>query len=496
MIRKFLYISLLMTTVTIGQEISDALNYGLDAFGGTARFKAMGGAFGALGGDLSSLNVNPAGSAVFANNQFGATLSVMNRKNTSSYFNEKIQTNEDFSDLNQASAVFVFYNPEAVVRKISFGFNFENSALFRNSHQTRGVNPNQSIASYFKNYANGGLFSVIGGSFENINRFDDLQGWLGYYGFIINPLTVDPNNTVYLSNVVENNLRHTNLLQSDGQNGKFTFNFATQIKERLFLGLNLNVHYTEHRRIQTFQESHSNPTTIDQNLLNTSFKTDLFTQGNGFSFQLGGIYKITPDLRGGLSYESPTWLSINESLYQSIRSSYFDYTNNQVASTILIDTNEILLPKYNIQTPGKITGSLAYLFGEYALLSFDYGFKDFTQIRFSGSGENYTDTNNAINNLFTASHDMRFGGEYRIKKLSIRGGYRLETTPYKNTDEVGDLNVYSGGLGYNFGSTKVDLAFSNMQRTSKQKFFEAANISAPTITNRLNNFTLTVLFEL
>jgi hypothetical protein len=39
------------------------LRYSQDNLNGTARFRAMG-AFGALGGDLSSLNVNPAGSAI------------------------------------------------------------------------------------------------------------------------------------------------------------------------------------------------------------------------------------------------------------------------------------------------------------------------------------------------------------------------------------------------------------------------------------------------
>jgi hypothetical protein len=45
------------------QEITDALRYSQDNLNGTARFRAMG-CIGALGGDLSSLNVNPAGSAI------------------------------------------------------------------------------------------------------------------------------------------------------------------------------------------------------------------------------------------------------------------------------------------------------------------------------------------------------------------------------------------------------------------------------------------------
>ena len=68
------------------QDISDALRFSQDNLVGTARFRAMGGAFGAVGGDFSAINVNPAGSAIFANNQVGFTLSTYNSKNKSKYF--------------------------------------------------------------------------------------------------------------------------------------------------------------------------------------------------------------------------------------------------------------------------------------------------------------------------------------------------------------------------------------------------------------------------
>ena len=69
--KKYIFLSALGLTATMtqSQELSDALLYSQDNLNGTARFRAMGGAFGALGGDLSSLNVNPAGSAIFVNNQ-------------------------------------------------------------------------------------------------------------------------------------------------------------------------------------------------------------------------------------------------------------------------------------------------------------------------------------------------------------------------------------------------------------------------------------------
>ena len=61
--------------------VNDALRLAVNNLNGTARFVAMSGAFGAIGGDLSAINVNPAGS-IFFNNNFGTiTASNYNKKN-------------------------------------------------------------------------------------------------------------------------------------------------------------------------------------------------------------------------------------------------------------------------------------------------------------------------------------------------------------------------------------------------------------------------------
>ena len=46
------------------QDITDALRYSQQDILGTARYRGMSGALGALGGDLSALQINPAGSAI------------------------------------------------------------------------------------------------------------------------------------------------------------------------------------------------------------------------------------------------------------------------------------------------------------------------------------------------------------------------------------------------------------------------------------------------
>ena len=47
-----------------------AVLFSKDNNAGTARFTAMSGAFGALGGDLSAIKINPAGASVFKNSLF------------------------------------------------------------------------------------------------------------------------------------------------------------------------------------------------------------------------------------------------------------------------------------------------------------------------------------------------------------------------------------------------------------------------------------------
>lgn len=154
------------------QEIIDAVRYSQENLTGTARFRAMGGAFGALGGDLSAINVNPAGSAIFSNNQIATTLSNNNTSNNSNYYGTSIISKDNVFDLNQAGGVFVFkeQNPNNNWRKISVAINYENANSFSNSLISSGTNPNQSVADYFLSYANGVPLSVLDNySFGELN---------------------------------------------------------------------------------------------------------------------------------------------------------------------------------------------------------------------------------------------------------------------------------------------------------------------------------------
>lgn len=72
-----------LATGAFAQSAIDAYRFSQPDLRGTARFMGMGGAFGALGGDLSTLSQNPAGIGVYRSNELGFTLDLDVQKSTS-----------------------------------------------------------------------------------------------------------------------------------------------------------------------------------------------------------------------------------------------------------------------------------------------------------------------------------------------------------------------------------------------------------------------------
>ncbi|CAD0004511.1 OmpP1/FadL family transporter [Flavobacterium salmonis] len=496
-----LLISGLTFSMSYSQEVSDAIRYAQDNLTGTARFRAMGGAFGAVGGDFSSLSVNPAGSAIFNNNQVGVTFSNQNIKNNSDYFGEQTSDKENSFILNQAGAIFVFNdrNPNSKWKKIAIGATYENTNNFNNNIFSAGTNKNKnSIDSYFLNYANGiSLGDITGLDYSDL-FYDKQQAYFGFYGKVILPDNPnDANNTQYNTNVPDGgNYIQENEIYARGYNSKLSFNIATSYQDRIYLGANLNVHVTDYRRSSSFFERNTSALEATQTISNVRFNNDLYTYGNGFSFQLGAIAKVTKSLRLGLAYESNTWYELYDELSQSLYST----TENNANEAIDYEVNPNIInvyDSYTLQTPGKFTFSGAYIFGKSGLISIDYSIKDYGNTKFKPTNDSgFRELNREIDNQFTTNGELRIGGEFKIKRLSLRGGYRFEGSPYNDSKTIGDLNSYSGGLGYNFGSTKLDLAYSFTERESNQGFFATGLNDPAKINSKLNNVSLTLLFEL
>lgn len=485
------------------QNITDAVRYSGTDLNGTARYRAMSGAFGALGGDLSSLNINPAGSAVFLNSMATLTLNVENSNNEISFMNGYNTNSNSNADLGQAGAVFVFdnYDENANWKKFTIGFNYNKSASFEDDFLASGNNSG-SIDQYFLAYANGipldylvpldnesdgDLYSYLG---ENLG-FGAQQAFLGLRGGVIgvnNPTSIPETDPAYYDLDTYSSILSPGTYDqiysyaATGLNGKFSFNFASQYQDFLYLGVNLNSHFINYERMTSIDEVN-----LDAPEEYVYFEDNLSTLGTGFSLQLGALAKIGQSLRAGLAYESPTWYTISEETTQYIES-----------DLAVVDPNVVnIYPDYNLQTPASYTGSLAYLFGTAALISFDYTYKDYSTTKFKPTDDPaFMFQNVIISNELQGASKFRVGGEYRIQNWSLRGGYRYEESPYINGITVGDLEGYSAGFGYNFGNIKIDLAYDYSTRENNPQLYQTGLTDRMGILKENSNYVLSLSFGL
>ncbi len=496
----FTVMAIMVVTFSQAQDITDAVRYSSDQLSGTARYRAMSGAFGALGGDLSAISINPAGSAVFLSSAATVTLSYNNRRNDTRYFTGA--TTNDASDVyfDQAGAVLVFNstNENNAWKKFTLGVNYSQTNAFDDNFLAQGSSSN-SIDDYFLEFANGvplelietmdnetitDLYLFLG---EN-EGYGAQQAFLGFQGFIIDPVNNDLDNTSYTSNIASGKFDQRYSYIATGLNGKFAFNFATKYQDFLHLGINLNARFLNYDRATRLVEQNSNPGSETNEVI---FTNNLSTTGNGFSLQLGTIANVTDNIRLGLTYDTPTWYLINEQTTQRLET-----FSNEFNDRVIVDPNVVnVYPDYKLKTPGKLTGSLAFLFGDSGLISFDYSYKDFSNTEFRPSNDpEFVFQNDIISNNLKATSTYKLGGEYRIESWSLRGGYRFEESPYKNKITLGDLNGYSAGVGYDFGVVKADVSYDHSSRTDNPQLYQVGLTNTANIQRDLSSVVLSISF--
>ncbi|MFD2529400.1 OmpP1/FadL family transporter [Polaribacter marinaquae] len=432
------------------------LLFSQDDNNGTARFTSMSGAFGALGGDLSVMNINPAGLAVFNNSAFAATLNSRNTDINTTYYGNSTNNQEQFLNLSQAGAVLVFDSAyKSDWSKFAIGFNYRITKDFTNS------------------------FSAMGNS--GVATFRDF------------PLD---NNTPTIDYNIAEEQRFFN--DYKGELSEMNIAFSSVHRNKLYVGAGLNFYDLNFSQRSTLVEFNNdgNGNTLDANIYQENFTT-----GAGVSLNFGFIYKAHQNFRFGMSYQTPTWFT--EMLEET---NIIDNDGYNGDTEITVSNNNTTYDNtfggnfpsqrfiYKLKTPSKFTTSAAFVFGKNGLLSIDYINKNYKDMQLSEG--DFSDENNFFANELRNTHAINIGSEWRFDRFSVRGGYKYEQSPDKMALDSDNLEGYSFGGGYNFGNFKIDLAYSNNNRTSPYNFYSGFNVNAADLDIDNRFFTATVSINL
>tara|TARA_B100001996_G_scaffold69524_1_gene50827 strand:+ start:2881 stop:4407 length:1527 start_codon:yes stop_codon:yes gene_type:complete len=498
----FLFFSLYINSQTL-QEI---LNISLDKPNGTARFESMGGAFGALGGDLSAINVNPASSSVFNDNEYILTLGTAKKSNKSLFFNNSKKANNNKFSVNQAGGVWLLKNfGGGNINKISFGINAQTNNSFNNSFEIVGRNKSNSIDKFFLNNSLGfnssdlsvgnnesiaGVYKYLGENFG----YSAQQAFLAYQAYLIN-YDKDSNSFYSLANYSEG-VDQQYISETKGVNTKYNINFAVQFKENYYFGLNINTHEIYINNYIKHQESNFASNSAITGII---FENNLVTQGEGLSIQLGGIAKFN-SFRLGVSYQSPTWYNLWDETYQYLETQSID--KDGVKYQDKIDPRVInSYPEYKLTTPSSITTSAAIIFGKLGLLSLDIINRDYSKIK-AKPNRDFLNTNKKIENQLTNTIDIRLGTEIKIERLSLRAGYGKMGSPYAGSIGVNnpskiidDSKLYSFGIGYDFGETLISFSYKMLESNRYHQLFDSGLTDFAKIDSNNSASTLSVVFK-
>jgi hypothetical protein len=424
---------------------------------GSARFTAMSGAFGAIGGDVSSININPAGIAVFKNSAFSATFNSRNSDITANYYGNSLTTENQFVNLSHAGAVLVFDSAySSDWSKFAIGFNYRITKDFTDGFLAQG---NSGVAT-FTEFPLDNNDPVI-----NYNNADE-QRFANNY---------------------------------DGEISEVNFAFSSVHQNKLYVGLALNFYDLNFSQRSNLTEFNND---ANGNDLDANFYQENFTTGTGFSANAGFIYKAHKNFRFGLSYQTPTWFSeIFETTNIIDNDGFSGDTEIAVSNDTSVYDNttggffplqELL---YRLKTPSKLTASAAFIFGKNGLLSLDYTNQNYQNIKLSNGV--FTDENQFFQNKLRNTYALNIGTEWRLDRFSIRGGYKFEQSPNETALDSSNLEGYSLGAGYNFGNFKLDFSYSDNNRNGQYNFYPQFNAVTPANLNLDNRiFTGTITLNL
>ena len=502
----------LATLNSNAQEPLDALRNSWNVQGGTARVKAIGGAMGSLGGDITATFVNPAGLAFFRTGEFVASPNVLLQNTQATYntWKEKEKANK----FKWGTTGFVIGNGDKrnnKVKNTAFSLAYTRTADFNSAILYRGQNNQSSFSQRFvEEFKNSGVRDA--GSIENkflygasllfnTHWIDTVQNASGQ---VVDFVTNAP---------IASGLLQQNKVISKGGINEFALGLATNVRDKLMLGVSVGVPVYRYERETEFSEvdASENP--------NNQFDYGVFTErlkttGVGINLKAGLIFKPAEYWRLGLSLHSPSFISLTDKTEVDVLLN--DDVPDEMAwtdeSTRYPDGNPNI-SKYMIMTPYKVIGSVSYVLREIEDVTKQRGFltADIEYINHKASSfseetdENtisnpetkayYKSLNNVIDKAYKGAFNFRAGGELKFTTIMVRLGAAYYGNPYKDIrGEKGNKLNLSGGLGYRDKGFFIDLTY--VHSIQKDVHFpyrlESAPYYAANLKSNVGNALLTV----
>lgn len=421
-------ISLLFIANLSGQTSSDAIDFSQVMFQGTAKATGMASALGAVGGDQTSICINPAGMGLYRSSELNMSLGLLcNTANSSHYGTDETSSRFRANIPNLGFVATTEKSNFGFIRFTQWGISLNRTNDFNIYAKARGFNSSSSMIDSY-------LGQIDGYSPYDIKEdfpFNIFPAWQTYL--------IDTAEGVYTTPVPQGNLWQNRDIDFKGRSEEWTFALSANCMDRLYLGASFGLTHMKRFGTRTYKEEV--PSDYHENeFRDWTYTEDISSIGNGVNLKLGFIYHVNTWLRLGAAFHSPTIYSIDET-WQTMTEHHSTMYMNTYTSPNSTYT-------YNLYTPLKWVGSMAFV-GHRGMISLDIDYTNFAKACFDCTEDDYYDydpTNEEISETYGRTLNLRIGAEYMLRSCYLRSGISYYGSPYGFGKGNGSVKEASLGI--------------------------------------------------
>ncbi len=470
-------ILLIMISLSVfGQNSVDALRYSQTYNFGTSRFMAMGGAFGAVGADFSSLNVNPAGIGLFNKSVIVGTTALSMKTTSSSLNGNNESTRKDNLYLNNYGAVFAtrINDNSSSIKGLQFGFGVNKLNDYNNILQVTNHNSTSSLITDYQ-------VQAYNSHPDELDPFTTMLAWNSF--LLWDTVRVTGNNLAYTSYLADGGTLQDVRVVQKGRNNEFFMNFGGNLKDKIYFGGSVGfpvIRYSEDVSHMEYDDADT-IANFDSFTMNRYFSTE----GMGVNIKIGIIARLNSFLRVGFAFHSPTWYSLSDTYHNEI-TSHWDNGENEPAESTTGNFD------YSLTTPMKINGSVAFILKKALIISADVDYIDYSSAYLNSNSYSFKDENNDVAEKYQGTINTHFGVEYKHGQFAYRAGFVNYGSPFANSINDGSRKDISAGLGFSEGAFFMDLAYVRSMKSEDYYIYSPDLIDAAAMDYDANKVLFTV----
>lgn len=420
---------------------------------GTARSMALSGAITSLGGDATSMMVNPAGLGMSRSTEFTITPLVSFGENSS-----------NFAMSNVAAVFSVLSKPKSKLLAFNIGIGLNRVADYNYSY-TASSSGKSSIAYLFAEQLNEAGVNVSElKSTNTVSKPDwsyfpsDLYGAACGYkqGLVDGDETTWTTPWLNSSATIDQQLK----VKSEGSAWEFDISGGANISNKLYIGFTLGIQSIHQRIDLIYGEDYIGNESVDDYLHSSYYSQAIITDGSGVNVKFGAVYRPMEWLRVGVSYHTPTYYNLNRT-YQASVGSVATYEGNVLAtatdSQIIEDFDNY---GWGYRSSGKFLAGVSMIVAKRGLIAFDYQLDQYGNTTIRSTPEGVPEEFYDASDIYQNQHTIKVGAEYKIMpQVALRAGYAWSSELIKDASGLDGQPTLNSFVRGSFG---VGIALSPM----------------------------------